>query len=61
MFEGFLSDRPPRPPLPALSQATDVRSTITETGESRQVVVGWDLKLSDTGGLAHYVGIKVIP
>ena len=61
MFEGFLSDRPPRPPLPALSQATDVRSTITETGESLQVVVGWDLTLSDPGGLPDSVVVKVIP
>lgn len=61
MFEGFLFDRPPRTYLPSLSQATDVRSTIAETADSLQVVVGWDLTLSDPGGLPDSVVVRVIP
>jgi hypothetical protein len=61
MFEGFLFDHPTRPLLPSLSQAIDVRSTISETPESLQVVVGWDLTLSEPEGLPDSVVIKVIP
>jgi hypothetical protein len=61
MFEGFLVDRPSRPPLPSLSQATDVRSTIAEKAGSLQVVVGWDLTLSEPEGLPDSVVVKVIP
>jgi hypothetical protein len=61
MFEGFLSDRPARAPLPSLSQATDVRSTIAETADSLQVVVGWDLTLSEPEGLPDSVVVRVIP
>jgi hypothetical protein len=61
MFEGFLFDHPTRPPLPSLSQAIEVRSTISETSDSLQVVVGWDLTLSEPEGLPDSVMIKVIP
>ena len=61
MFEGFLSDHPTRPPLPSLSQATDVRSTLAETAGSLQVVVGWDFTLSDPEGLPDSVVVRVIP
>jgi len=61
MFEGFLSDRPTRTPLPTLSQATDVRSAIAETAESLEVVVGWDLTLSVPEGVPDSVVIRVIP
>lgn len=61
MFDGFLSDRPSKPPLPSLSQATEVRSAIAESAESLQVVVGWDLSLSDAAGAPDSVRVRVIP
>jgi hypothetical protein len=61
MSEGFLFDRPVRAPLPSLSQATDVRSTLAETTDSLQVVVGWDLTLSAPEGVPDSVVIRVIP
>ena len=61
MFDGFLSDRPSRTPLPSFSRATEVRSTITETADSLQVVVGWDLTLSVPEGLPDSVVVRVIP
>jgi hypothetical protein len=61
MFEGFLLDRPSRTPLPKLSQATDVRSTIVQMADSLQVVVAWDLTLSERGGLPDSVVVNVIP
>ncbi len=60
MSEGFLSDRPHRTTLPSLSQATDVRSTISESAESLQVVVGWDLTLSEPQGLPDSVVVSVV-
>lgn len=64
MFDGYLSDRPGKPPLPSLSQATEVRSAIgesSESSESLQVVVGWDLSLSDSAGAPDSVRVRVIP
>ena len=61
MFDGYLSDRPGKPPLPSLSQATGVRSAIAESAESLQVVVGWDLSLSDSAGAPDSVRVRVIP
>ncbi len=61
MFDGFLSDRPARSPLPHLSQAINVRSSIGETADSLQVVIGWDFTLSEPGGLPDSVVIRVIP
>ena len=61
MFNGYLTDRPARLPLPDLSQATEVRSTIWEASDSLHVVVGWDLTLSEPEGLPDSVRIRVIP
>jgi hypothetical protein len=61
MFDGFLTDRPSKPPLPGVSQATKVRSAIAESSESLQVVVGWDLSLSDAAGAPESVRVRVIP
>ncbi len=61
MFEGFLFDHPTRVPLPSLSQATGVRSTIAETAGSLRVVVGWDLTLSEPEGVPDSVVVRVIP
>lgn len=61
MFEGYLSHRPGKPPLPSLSQATEVRSAITESADSLQVEVGWDLSLSDPEGMPDSVRVRVIP
>ncbi len=61
MFDGFLSDRPTRALLPVFSQATEVRSTIAVTDDSLQVVVGWDLTLSEPEGLPDSVVVRVIP
>ena len=61
MFNGFLTDRPRTLPLPELSQATDVRSTIWETPDSLQIVVGWDLTLSRPEGIPDTVLVRVIP
>jgi hypothetical protein len=61
MFEGYLSHKPHGSGLPQLSEATDVRSTITTTAESLQVVVAWDLTLSTPEGQPDSIRIKVIP
>jgi len=61
MLDGFLSDRPSQAPLPSLSQATGVRSAIAESAESLQVVVDWDLSLSDAAGASDSVRVRVIP
>jgi hypothetical protein len=61
MLDGYLRDSPTKPPLPSLSQATEVRSAIAESSESLQVVVGWDLSLSDSAGAPDSVRVRVIP
>lgn len=61
MFNGFLTDTPSRLPLPDFSQATDVRSTIWEAGSSLQIVVGWDLTLSEPAGAPDSMRVRVIP
>jgi hypothetical protein len=61
MFEGFLLDHPTRPPLPRLPQAADVRTTIGQADDSLQVVVSWDLKLSESEGVPDSVRVRVIP
>lgn len=61
MFDGYLRDNPTKPPLPSLSQATKVRSAVAESSESLQVVVGWDLSLSDSAGAPDSVRVRVIP
>jgi hypothetical protein len=61
MFNGALTDRPGSIPLPELSQATDVRSTILPSADSLQIVVAWDLTLSPPEGLPDSVRVRVIP
>jgi hypothetical protein len=61
MLDGFLSHRPQSPLLPNLSQATEVRSAISEIFDSLQVVVSWDLTLSDSAGLPDSIRVKVTP
>jgi hypothetical protein len=60
MFEGYLSHKP-RSVLPAVSEATDVRSTISPADDSVRVVVAWDLTLSTPEGHPDSIRIKVIP
>jgi hypothetical protein len=61
MFEGYLSHKPRNSILPQVSEATDVRSTITPAADSLQVVVAWDLTLSTPAGQPDSVRIKVVP
>lgn len=61
MVSGVLTDRPRAMPLPALSQATEVRSAISAAEDSLQVIVGWDLTLSKPEGTPESVRVKVIP
>lgn len=61
MLDGFLSHRPQGPVLPPLSQATEVRSAISQMAESLQVVVSWDLTLSDSAGLPDSIRVEVMP
>lgn len=61
MFNGTLTDRPKTLPLPELSQAIDVRSTIWEIADSLQIVVDWDLTLSQPEGMPDAVLVRVIP
>lgn len=60
MVEGFLRDRPQRL-LPALSYPTEVRSAISEQADSLQVVVSWDLTLSEPEGRPDTIRIRVVP
>jgi hypothetical protein len=60
MVEGFLRHRPQHL-LPSLSHATEVRSAISEVADSLQVVVSWDLTLSDSAGHPDSVRVKVVP
>lgn len=60
MLDGFLRHRP-QSALPTLSQATEVRSVISQSAESLQVVVSWDLTLSDSAGRPDSIRVKVIP
>jgi hypothetical protein len=59
MVDGYLRHRPPRANLPAYSQATDVRSSVSEVAESLQVVVSWDLTLSGRAGRPDSILITV--
>jgi hypothetical protein len=61
MLEGFLRHRPQQLPLPPLSQATEVRSAISELADSLQVVVSWDLTLSEPAGRPDSIRIRVVP
>jgi hypothetical protein len=59
MLDGFLSHRP-HVALPSLSQATEVRSAVSETAESLQVVVSWELTLSAPAGVPDSIRVKVV-
>ena len=59
MLDGFLKDRPNDPVLPSFSQATEVRSAIAQRAESLEIVVSWDLTLSDSAGQPDSIRIKV--
>ena len=61
MLDGFLRHRPQHPPLPRVAYAAEVRSAVTEVGDSLQVVVSWDLTLADSGGRPDSVQVKVMP
>jgi hypothetical protein len=61
MVEGYLRDRPRDLPLPPLSYATEVRSSITEVADSLQVIVSWDLTLSEPGGRPDSIRVRVVP
>jgi hypothetical protein len=60
MVDGHLSDRPRRVALPALSEATDVRSAVSERADSLQVVVSWNLTLARPSGVPDSIRVKVV-
>ncbi len=60
MFNGFLTDRPATLPLPDLSQATDVRSSIREAGDSLQIEIGWDLTISKPTGAPDSIRVRIL-
>lgn len=61
MVEGHLRDRPRDLPLPALSHATEVRSSIAEVADSLLVIVSWDLTLSEPAGHPDSIRVRVVP
>ncbi len=61
MFDGYLADHPARQALPERSEASEVRSAISVSTDSLQVIVAWDLTLSDSGGVPDSVRVRVIP
>ena len=61
MFEGYLSHKPLHAALPERSEATEVRSAISPTPDSLQVVVSWDLTLSTPEGQPDSIRVKVLP
>lgn len=60
MFNGFLTDRPSTLPLPLLSQTTDVRSTLWQTGDSLYIEVAWDLTISEPQGVPDSIRVRVV-
>ena len=60
MFNGFLIDRPAALPLPLLSQTRDVRSTISEAGDSLQIEIGWDLTISEPQGVPDSIQVRLV-
>ena len=60
MLDGYLSHRPQHVALPSLSQATEVRSAVSERGDSLQVVVSWDLTLAAPSGVPDSIRVKVV-
>jgi hypothetical protein len=62
MLDGYLRHRPLHAPLPKLAYATEVRSALSEVGrDSLQVVVSWDLTLSDPAGRPDSIRVRVTP
>jgi hypothetical protein len=61
MLDGYLRHRPQHLRLPKLSYATEVRSALSEAGDSLQVVVSWDLTLSEPSGRPDSIRVKVSP
>lgn len=59
MLDGFLKHRPDEPVLPSFSQATEVRSAISQRADSLVVVVSWYLTLADSTGQPDSIRIKV--
>jgi hypothetical protein len=61
MLDGFLRHGPQGASLPTFSQATEVRSVISQSAESLQVIVSWDLTLSDPAGRPESIQVKLVP
>jgi hypothetical protein len=61
MLDGSLHHQPQHLPLPKLAYPVEVRSAVSEIGDSLQVVVSWDLTLSEPSGRPDSVLIKVTP
>jgi len=61
MVEGHLRDRPQHLPLPSLARATEVRSLISQRADSLEVVVSWDLTLSEPAGRPDSIRVRVVP
>ena len=60
MLDGYLGHRPQHMALPSLSQATEVRSSVSEAGDSLQVVVSWDLTLAAPAGAPDSIRVSVV-
>lgn len=61
MFDGYLADHPARQALPDQSETSEVRSAISMSADSLQVIVAWDLTLSDSAGVPDSVRVRIIP
>jgi hypothetical protein len=61
MLDGSLHHQPEHLPLPKLAYPVLVRSAVSEVGDSLQVVVSWDLTLSEPSGRPDSVLVKVTP
>lgn len=61
MLEGYLADHRRNVPIPRVSEATEVSSTIYPAGDSLQIVVSWDLTLSTPEGHPDSIRISVVP
>jgi hypothetical protein len=60
MVEGLLDHAPSHVPLPQLSEATDVTSSLSTPVDSLEVVVAWELTLSDPAGRPDSVRVRVL-
>ena len=59
MLDGSLRHQPRDALLPPLSEATAVKSEVSQTADSLQVVVSWDLTLSVPAGRPDSIRVKV--